>query len=259
MYYIFFDESKFPARDFIIGSFVFCEEDPNTFIANALLKNGFDPLLDEFKSSTSFQQIPKMAEVRKSLQGYLKKCFFGMVVLPHSELKDLGFVSLRALQIFLSKNNIPSGNKIYFDEGIFSNINKAIECVQELNLNNNMFYFEQDSKIIKGIQLADLISHSLSIIFKESFGDLSKKIRVLYKNSGYPDETEVDIGFEIWTTLRYSFLVEKNKIYNEDADQIENFTYSVEPFGLFISQRCSEELAHKMRETFSTVYLGCIH
>jgi hypothetical protein len=48
---IYFDESKYPKENFIIGSFVFCEEDPNEFIKDVLRSHGFNHDIDEFKSS----------------------------------------------------------------------------------------------------------------------------------------------------------------------------------------------------------------
>jgi hypothetical protein len=79
------------------------------------------------------------------------------------------------------------------------------------------------------------------------------------ENSGYDPEDESEIGFDIWASIRYSFLRETNKKYIEGADQEINFTYKVDPYGLYISKNCEKDLSEKVRETFGTVYLGCIH
>ena len=259
MYHIYFDESKYPKKNFIIGSFVFCKEDPTVFIDEALIQSGFDPSIEEYKSSTHFGKNPKMAEVREKLKIYFHdNCFFGMIVLSHSELKELGIIALNALEQFLTLNKFQHDNIIYFDEGIFRSKNKAAEIVNTLNLSSNIFHIEQDSKKIKGIQLADLCSHCLTTMLREAVGDLSKMVKVP-ENSGYDPEDESEIGFDIWASIRYSFLRETNKKYIEGADQEINFTYKVDPYGLYISKNCEKDLSEKVRETFGTVYLGCIH
>src|ERR1035437_5163096 len=167
MYHIYFDESKYPKKNFIIGSFVFCKEDPTVFIDEALIQSGFDPSIEEYKSSTHFGKNPKMAEVREKLKIYFHdNCFFGMIVLSHSELKELGIIALNALEQFLTLNKFQHDNIIYFDEGIFRSKNKAAEIVNTLNLSSNIFHIEQDSKKIKVIQLADLCSHCLTTMLR---------------------------------------------------------------------------------------------
>ena len=259
MYHIYFDESKYPKKDFIIGSFVFCKEDPSEFIEETLKQSGFDPTTEEYKSSTHFGKTPKMAEVRENLKTYFhENCFFGIVVLPHSELKNLGIIALNALKQFLTINNFQHNNIIYFDEGIFFSKHKAIELIKTLGLAGNEFLIEQNSRIIKGIQLADLCSHCLTTMLREAVGDLSKMVKVP-ENSGYDPDDESEIGFDIWASIRYSFLREREKEYIVGADQEINCTYKVDPYGLYISEQCEEEFAKIVTETFGTVYLGCIH
>ena len=79
------------------------------------------------------------------------------------------------------------------------------------------------------------------------------------EGSGYYPEELTKIGFDIWCSIRYSFLAHWTIPYIEGADQVTNFAFDTEPFGLYISDYCSEELRVIARETFGTVYLGCIH
>jgi len=259
MYHIYFDESKYPKKDFIIGSFVFCKTDPSDFIENALKESGFNPEIEEYKSSTHFGKVPEMAVVREKLKHYFhENCFFGIIILPHSELKEMGAIALNGLQKFLSINNFTQDNHIYFDEGIFFSKHKAVELINNLGLSTNFFHIEQDSKKTKGIQLADLCSHCLTTMLREAIGDLTKMVKN-GENSGYDPEDECEIGFEIWASIRYSFLRETDKKYIDDAEQLINYTYNVEPYGLYISEKCNLEITTKGIETFGTVYFGCIH
>lgn len=257
--FIYFDESKFPKENFIFGSFVFCEDNPNDFIKEVLINHGFNPDIEEFKSNIHFGRNPKMIGVREDLKNYFhRNCRFGIIFLQHDELSNLGFIALDALAQFLEKNGFENKNQIYFDEGIFKSRNKAIEHIKHLRLENNTFHLEQDSRKIKGIQLSDLCSHCLTTMLREALGDLNKMVKVP-KNSGYDPDDESEIGFDIWATIRCAFLREPNKIFIETENMESNFTYQVEPYGLFISEHCQDNLAEKVRETFGTVYLGCIH
>ncbi len=259
MFYTYFDESKYQPKNFVIGSYVFCRENPASFISKTLLENGYDPNIDEYKSSVHFGRNPMMFQVRETLKEYFhENCYFGIVVTQHDDLKDLGFVALQALETFLRLNKFEPSNEIFFDEGIFQNTKKALNFALELGLGENTFHFEQDSKKIKGIQLADLCSHCLTTMLREALGDLSKMVRVP-ENSGYDSDTESEIGFEIWASIRYSFLRQADKTFIEDANQEINFTFDVEPYGLFIPNNCNEILAAKAREIFGAVFIGCIH
>ena len=126
-----------------------------------------------------------------------------------------------------------------------------------LAIPNCTCHFEQDSKFVRGIQLADLTAHTCSIMLKECLGLVSKKIKA-GENSGYDPETEIDLGFELWASIRYSIF--RSRVNSLGADPLLiNASFDVEPFGLFISEQCSEELASNARARSSMVYLGCIH
>ena len=129
--------------------------------------------------------------------------------------------------------------------------------IKALGLEQNEFHLEQNSKAVKGIQIADLCSHCLTTMLRESMGDLRKTVTIP-EYPGY-DSKDVDIGYQIWASIRYSFLADRKKQYIDRASQLINRTYNVEPFGLFISDYCSDELTAIARGRFGTVYLGCIH
>ena len=258
MYYIYFDESKYQKANFVIGAFVFCKNDPTQFVSQTLQEYGFDQPDDEYKSGFFFERNQGMVKVREKLKDYFyRNVFFGALILSHTELRYLGSEALKALKQFLTENDIAVGNKVYFDEGIFESSHKALAEIQALGLEQNEFYLEQNSKVIKGIQIADLCSHCLTTMLRESIGDLRKTVTIP-EYPGY-DSTNVDIGYQIWTSIRYGFLANKTKQYIDGATQLINCTYDVEPFGLFISEYCSDKLATAARGRFGTVYLGCIH
>lgn len=134
---------------------------------------------------------------------------------------------------------------------------KAEKLISELNFTDCNFFLEQDSKKIKGIQLADLAAHIASIQFKYSLGLVTKKVKA-GENSGYDPEDEMELGFEMWATLRSSFFC-KNSGKPYMADQLIDATMIVERCGLYISDLGNEEFTGNVKAAFGTVNLGCIH
>ncbi len=67
----------------------------------------------------------------------------------------------------------------------------------------------------------------------------------------------MELEFELWASLRYNFFHQKSKIAVDNP--IVDMTAKVEPYGLYISKMCGEELTIHIRSTFENVYLGCIH
>lgn len=67
----------------------------------------------------------------------------------------------------------------------------------------------------------------------------------------------MELGFEMWATLRYTFFNEGSKPYTDDP--IADATLKVEPYGLYISDLCDKKLSEIVRAKFGDMYLGCIH
>ncbi|WEK36924.1 MAG: DUF3800 domain-containing protein [Candidatus Pseudobacter hemicellulosilyticus] len=257
MGFFYVDDSVHDKAGFVLGACLYSQNDLVAEIDTAIAENGFDPKSYEFKSSANFAKQPKQANVRESLKGMLLNCKLGIVIVPREKRKKLGIECIKAVQIFINKNLDPQENiELYFDQGLFQSRKVASDQIDSLGFKNCKFNIEQDSKIIKGIQLADLAAHTASIYFKESLGFINKKVKA-GPNSGYDEDLEIELGFEMWANLRYVFFNQGAKEFIDDP--INDATLKVEPYGLYISEYCREVLAQKARETFAEVYLGCIH
>lgn len=183
-------------------------------------------------------------------------CRMGIVVIPRIHRGHLGYECIKALKQFITINSdLTKPLEIYFDQEMFHSIDKAGKFIESLNFVDCKFYLEQNSKDIKGIQLADLSAHVKSIQLKTAMGLLKKIVKPI-NNLGYEPDIEVDIGFEMRVSLRYWFFNEK---YKESMDSIDDFYFTVEPYGLYVSDLCDKNLADVARKTFSKVYLGCIY
>ncbi len=87
-------------------------------------------------------------------------------------------------------------------------------------------------------------------------GHITKTIKLDAPGDGVYDGMEVELGFEMWAGIRYSFL-SKNK-----PDLIDDFdiaTVCVFPWGLFIDDTVDQKTAALAMGRFAEMYLGCIH
>lgn len=257
MGYFYIDDSVHDQAGFIIGALIYSDEDLQENISKIIASHDFNPETFEFKSSANYSKEPEKSKVRDSLkQLILTQIKLGIVVIPREKRDQLGYECLKALKQFIESNAIEKPIKIFFDQGMFKSIDKVNALINQLNFEGCEFFLEEDSKKIKGIQIADLCAHTSSIQFKDHLGVINKKVKA-GENSGYDPNDEIDLGFEMWATLRNSFFSKRLKQYVDDP--IEDATVDVEPFGLYISEFSLNELSQSVRECFSRVYLGCIH
>lgn len=254
----YIDDSVHDKSGFIIGACVYTNENPNEQIIQIIESCGFNPDKFEYKSRANYSNEPQKMRVRELLRDYLREsCKLGIVIIPREHRNILGFECLEAIEQFIKlNNNIETPLRVYFDQGMFNSKAKANEIINSLNLTDCSFYLEQNSADIRGIQLADLAAHISSIQLKYALGLVSKVVKAR-ENSGYDPESEIELGFEMWATIRHVFFAQMDKPFTDDL--IASLTVDVEPYGLYISNLCDEKLKDAARKQFGSIYLGCIH
>lgn len=256
MGYFYVDDSLHDDAGFIICACVYSEVCLNEVITGILTDLSYDPLVDEYKSSINHAREEKRIELRKRLRGLLSQCKLGIVVLPRENREQIGFECLKGIKQFIVYNNLENIEGVYLDQSMFTLNKDTRKAIEELGVDN--VHVEQDSTKVKGIQLADLAAHTASIAFKIRTGKAKEKMILRKEEFDYVD---IELSFELWHITRYPFFREKNKKYNlNDSDievMIENHTFKVEPYGLYISSLCNKELSESAREYFGYVYLGC--
>ena len=93
----------------------------------------------------------------------------------------------------------------------------------------------------------------------EHLGLVSKKVRA-GENSGYDPDLEIELGFELWASLRYQFFKAPQPNPGPIPDDpIEDLIFDVENYGLHISEGCSQTIKDAALGRFGDCYLGCIH
>ncbi len=258
--YIYYDDSKHHEAGFYLGAFIYSDKDLNDIICEYISFCGLDPNKDEFKSRLRMDMNPEQKELRKYLKRLISDIRIFVVISPPNE-NEFKFATNNAL-INLIENNqedLKSELNIFLDQGIFKSKNdlnyKLI--IEALDSDSVKLNLEQDSIKIKGIQLADLVAHTCSIMLKESLGLINKTIKV-GGNSGYDPDTDIEIGFEMWAGIRYNFFSNPPPHPDEWESQLDCVAI-VDKKGLYISDNCTSDIKIKGKERFGEMYLGCIH
>lgn len=250
----FFDDSKHHRYGFSVAAFVAFESDPLNLLAGMFTANGFDISRFEFKSSLLMKDRPDLQALRADLKDFVQmNCKVGVAVVRSDE--HLGSASINLLKNAVQHPGYLGGqHSAFFDQGFFgSDYVARRELVSQGAPPGCTFSFEQDSRHVVGLQLADLVAHTTSIMLLDAMGFVDKKIRAVERGDWVE---EISLGFELWASLRYAFLSVPQKEFVKDLTEA---TVDVEPFGLWIDPLTTQEVAEAARKRFGQVYLGCIH
>jgi hypothetical protein len=147
-------------------------------------------------------------------------------------------------------------HELYIDQ----NISAPLALRNTLAARGVTIHMNQDSRVAAGLQVADHAAHALGGMLLERMA-LSQKMVPAGENSGYDPQQKIELGFELWTTLRYA-LVGNNEVIpglSPPPEDPANPYFRVDGYGLYIASECSNELAAHARECFGVNYLGCIH
>lgn len=260
MGYLYFDESIQERGEFIVGAFVYSDQDLSPAVDAAISKLGLVPKVDEYKSSAKMQENKQSQQLRAAIYGLLRSTRIAVLVLPSRERASIGTEAAKALSKLVEANGLAlERHAAFFDEGIEIPDNQ-IEALSERANGGCQIYTNQDSRLTSGIQVADLAAHYAGTMLAAQMGIATKKVKAGV-NSGYDPDLEIELGFEIWAGLRYAFFKQSREIDDDidSSDMIEMATLNVRGFGLFVSDLCGSELSKAADRRFGTCYLGCIH
>ncbi|MGJ0510523.1 MAG: hypothetical protein ACR652_26045 [Methylocystis sp.] len=256
MGFFYFDESIRDHGGFIVGAFIYSEEELTPLVLGAITRVGLQPKVDEFKSSSQMTKSPQQLQLRSALADLLRAhCRVGVLVLPRSERESLGREALRCLGMLIKRNGLlETRHMAFFDEGIAFCDSQPSELLQSCEVVLN-----QDSRVCAGIQIADYAAHCLGSMLLEEIGLLQKTIKNDSFN-GYEEGIEIELGFELWASLRYSFFMEPPPVEESPGrNYVRAMTGVVTGRGLHIAETCDPDLRQAAVQRFGTTYLGCIY
>lgn len=257
MAYFYLDDSKHHRFGFSMAAFVICDTDPTEHVGSVFRQFGYDGENFEYKSSTKMVGDQQLQALRDALKAFIgRQCKIAVCVVDGD--KRLGPAALKLLSAALSHPSLEGqSHKVFFDQGLFqSKTAGSVLANKDTNLRHCDLYFEQDSRMHLGIQLADIVAHTCSTMLLEALGHMTKKVTLDAPGDSVYDGLEVELGFEMWAGIRYAFLARSKQNPKDDFDLANVDVY---PWGLFIDDSTSENISSAAMKRFGVNYLGCIH
>jgi len=278
---VYVDESIHDSYDFVVTAFVFASPGLDEAVSATLSSSGLAPGLDEFKSGVFMRTNPGMQQARNALIGVLgERAKLAILITSARFRSELGDEILQALREMISRNGLEKAPlTVYFDRGLFLSANQGhclageIPSLAPVNLK-----CEQDSRIILGLQVADAAAHMCAQILREGITGTRKQIDIGGGPDGLPQGTQVPLGSELLMSLRYSFfvrpfligrrptagetLMNPLVILNEEDEELIMRTYhrpELLGWGVFLSDDLGERVRTASEESFSSLWLGCMH
>lgn len=257
MSYFYFDETIRERGNFIIGAVVASEQDLSPIVSEQWRKLGLNPESAEYKSSDPKENSDLGETQRLVMADLLQRSKLGLTVAPSSERRRLGEYCTDLLIQIADAGFIREGEHfLYLDQ----NIKLGISDIARLRDINISPFPGSDSRKIGGIQVADHAAHALGGMLLEEMGLITKQV-LAGENSGYPPDDLLELGFELWASLRYALIGRNEYIegFSPHPDDPANPYFRIDGVGLHVASTCSEALAQQAKSRFGINYLGCIH
>lgn len=257
MAYLYFDETIRERGGFILGALVVAERDLSPIVAEEWKRLGLDSESDEYKSSDPKAGNDLGAAQRGVMATLLHKSKLGLTVAPVADRRRLGEHCTQLTMQLIDTGGIPTDEHlVYLDQSI------PVEKDDLWRLRERRIFAvpDSDSRKIGGIQVADHAAHALGGMLLEEMGFLKKRVRA-GEGSGYHPDEMLELGFELWASLRYALIGRNEYIEGRSPppNDSANPYFRVDGVGLYIPSTCSSELAEHARARFGVNYLGCIH
>ena len=260
MAYFYLDDSKHHKFGFSLAAFVICEEDPTSEVSQIFWSHGFNPEQFELKSTLLMNEKESLQELRHTLKDFIHgNCEISVCVVDGD--KRLGPAALTLLSASLKHPGLADRqHRIFFDQGLFSSRKSAmLTAKSDASLSYCDFAFEQDSRGLLGIQLADLVAHTCGRMLRETLSPNPKMVTINNPGGSSYHNMEVPLVFELWAGIRHSFL---GIVKSDHADHFDHPDFAIAdvyPFGLFVDESVGTKIASAAMDRFGKNYLGCIH
>ncbi len=274
---IYIDESIHDKLGFIATAFIYTEQNIEREVKDALLNVDLEPKKDEFKSSTFMINNSTMQTLRNKLLNIASNTKIAIHFSASESRDNLGYQCLDTLSNIIIKNDINTEHlNVYFDEEIIKYPNKIDEYKNHYDVLKNVIIYPNENSIIHmGIQIADVVAHSVAQIIKEDLIGKNKMLDISGEETGYDEGTMAPLNWILKMSLRYSFFT-RPVLYKSDRDKININTdpilieddedivdKSIEPeligWGILIDDTIDEKIQLSIRNSLSKIWLGCIH
>ena len=256
MSYLYFDESIRDRGGFIVGALVISDSDLSHLVRGLWRGMGLDSDSFEYKSSSFKLGDSHGQQQRGIMRGLLHSSRLALTVCPNADRQRLGTHCLSLVSQLLETGLLSAGqHNLYIDQNIVIPARER----DSLASRGVSVHPNQDSRVVAGLQVADHAAHALGGMLLEEMG-LVRKMVVAGEGSGYDPDLEIELGFELWASLRYALLGRNEKVEGlSPLGDLANAYFRIEGYGLYIAPSCEHQLATHVRKRFGINYLGCIH
>lgn len=255
MGFFFVDESIHREAGFILAGIVYCEQDPQKDVDQCLAMAGLTPGRDEFKSSAPMEGDSRRQALRDSLLGCLRGTQLGLVVTPTFSRPRLGNEVLAGLEKIRRANLLDSRHHtIYLDQGIrIRDREKALSQFE--NRGKSRVRLEQDSRVVGGLQLADLASHILALLLRAKLGWPDKRVPAP-PHYDFDSDGKLYLSDELQMIIRHRFFTMDE--VDLSIDPAQGFMLKTGEYATHIASMCDDNLRNACNDCFGSTFVGCM-
>jgi len=245
---IYVDESIQHELGYICVGFAYCEARPDDAIRSAIINADLVPGRDEYKSGARMVNAASRRLLREGItQIVLEKCKLGVYIAPVKERPFLLDAVAETAEKIVFRNQLPLPQDVFVDGGIHGKVQRREASPVRL-------ISECDSKTVLGIQLADYVAYHCSYLMKCAVEGRSKMVLMEMPYHPKTDE-EVELDWLMRTELRRNFFVEYRNIEEIAGD---DWFFKLAGYGAYFSPELDTRLQSAARETFDSMYFGCV-
>ena len=272
----FVDESVHDTSGFVTTAFVFGDAALEERVSRILKEGGLVPGTDELKSSLRMDADSRLRTARSRVLALANASTQVAVFIGPYNRAAIGKDCLQALQSVLVRNGLAeTALDAYFDEGIFVSTSEAQRLQPYYRaLTRVQIHPCEDSRLVLGIQVADILAHSFAQIVKAHLTGKDKEVDIGGRSTGYPEGTKAPLAWSLLMNLRYALFTrpiayEKYE-YRLETDPVvldplrdDPVKYGQNPvllgWGIQVAPESGAELRVAVEKAFGKLWLGCIH
>lgn len=240
---IFVDESIHASDGFIVTAVVFDEAYLESAIASELQAHGFTAREDEFKSSASMRDNVVLQNLRSAIETVIIRsdARVALLVSAARHRATLGAEIVATVGRLAENNAIDlSSATAFVDQGIRRP--RVLPATPA-------FEFDQNSKLVLGLQAADLVAALGAYIVREALHGPRKYVRP------YGDDVDAELGWTFKMGLRQNFWRKHPEFTGENFD--EWFNAQLLGYGVFLGEDVPPSVGEAVEGVFSGIWLGC--
>ena len=269
------DESVQNDSGFVATAFVFAGPAFEGEAERVLREAGLSPRKDELKSSARMDLDPRMRSARGAALNLAGSSARVAVFFGPCNRSTIGKQSLQALQAVLLRNVLATVPlEVHFDEDIFPTVEEAIRLQKLFRILAPVrIHPREDSRLVLGIQIADVVAHSFGQIVKAEISGNSKEVEIGGPATGYPEGTRATLSWSLLMSLRYA-LFTRPIAYDGDQHPTESDPVVLDPihddpveygphptllgWGVQVAPEASAGLRYAVERSLGRTWLGCI-